>query len=175
MIQELKKTHSKKHKENQQGYAILFAVVTIGIILAIAIGLSNATYKQLVLSSVASNSQVSFYESDTATECALYADLVANTFSSGASTYSCGVDKNGSPYTLSVTQTNSVSGTGVATEHDTAVPTSPWDTSLDPCFEISLDKTTSATPIVTVVKAKGYNTCLKTNLRTVEREIDATY
>ncbi len=63
-----------KEKRNNSGYAILFTVVIVGIISMITIGLSNAVYKQIMLSSVAKDSITAFYQADIASDCALYAD-----------------------------------------------------------------------------------------------------
>jgi hypothetical protein len=152
----------------QKGYAILFAVVMVSIISTIAIGLSNSSYKQLVLSSLARDSQSAFYFSDTAIECALYADNVDGLFSAANvdSAYSCGVDKNGSPYALTKIVTSIGSDTQYTLEFTTPVLS-------DPCFAITVLKTTTVP--TTDIKARGYNTCNFSSIRTVEREIEATY
>jgi hypothetical protein len=161
---------SKLSTTTQKGYAILFAVVVIGIILSISVGLSNSAYKQLILSSVAQDSQIAFYESDTATECALYADIVANVFTLGAPFYSCSVDKNGVARTLNIQGVFSYQY-----QTYTATPSSAWGTSSDECFEIIVAKNQAVVPSVTDISSKGYSTCNKTSPRAVEREIHATY
>jgi hypothetical protein len=149
--------------KKQKGYAILFAVVLVSAISVITAGLSNAAYKQLILSSLAKDSQAAFYQADTAGDCALYADRVETTtdpdlFASGGS-WSCG---NSS---LTVTPI----GTGY-----TIYPVN--QNSSDPCFRIDVTKDTSVPPIIkTTIQAKGYNICDMSNLRTVEREIQINY
>lgn len=154
-----------KIKSNKNGYAILFAVVIISIISMLAIGLSNTTYKQLVLSSLANDSQVSFYQSDTATECALYADNVLLMNSTNYSSWQCGKDNNGDDITFTVL--------GLGGHLDYTLNPTILGTSL-PCFDINVVKTGTA-PIETNIYARGYNSCDKDNPKTVEREIKVTY
>jgi hypothetical protein len=159
----------------QDGYAILFAVIMIGIILALSVGLSDIAYKQLVISSVASDSQLAFYQSDTATECALYQDFVNNAFPASTppspvppAQVSCGVDSTGNNYALNMSYAPSPDGTS---EVYTLAPLDP--TSLAPCFIITTTRNTTSG--ATKIAAQGYNICNKTNARTVEREIDASF
>lgn len=147
-----------------KGYAILFSVVVISVISVIAIGLSNATFKQLILSSLANDSQSSFYQSDMATECALYADNVLLMNGSSPSPWRCGVDPNGNDYILNISSQS---------EYDYNVNPSVSSTSL-PCFDFNVKKTNSD-PVVTEIYARGYNICDKSNSKTVEREIKVTY
>lgn len=163
------------HKTTQQkGYAILFTVMVISIILALTIGLSNISYKQLLISSVAKDSELAFYQSDTATECALYQDRVSGIFtpSIGSPVY-CGVDSTGNNTSLSVSL--SVSG---QTETYNLTPTGAWNTSLSPCFNIIFTKVNPvdpADPVANTMQARGYNLCIKSSPRAVEREIEIKY
>ncbi len=158
-----------KNKINtiQKGYAILFAVVIISIISMIAIGMSNTTYKQLILSSVAANSQLAFFESDTATECSLYADNVDMIDPSNPpASWSCGLNSNGGDYFFAITPIN-------ATDYSLTPMT--LGTGSEPCFEFTVTKDITVDPNTTKIKARGYNSCDKTNPRTVEREIEVNY
>lgn len=150
-----------KHFNNNKGYAILFAVVVVSIISILSFGLSNTTYKQLILSSLSSDSQISYLQSDMATECGIYADNIVGLGSLPAS-WSCGIDSNGTIRTFSIFD-NGVKF--VATPNTLGTK--------DPCFEFDIDKTT--TPGTTVIKARGYNSCDKSNSKTVEREVEVTY
>jgi len=149
--------------KNQKGYAILFTIVIVSAVSVITAGLTNAVYKQLVLSSLAKDSQSAFYQADTAGDCALYADRVnpGGIITTGGS-WSCG----GSSLTVTPT-------TGVGY---TIYPTPADENSTDPCFRIDVTKDNS-TPLImkTTIKAKGYNFCDKANPRTVEREIKIEY
>ncbi|MEI6660162.1 MAG: hypothetical protein WCK91_01925 [bacterium] len=152
------------------GYAILFTVAIISIISLIALGLANASYKQLVLTSVTRDSQTAFYQSDTATECGLYADNQTQIpLDSTVAAWSCGVDKNGATIALNVT-----SPTGLRSDGYKIAPTALFAATSDPCFNITVTKV-AGIPIITNVSAKGYNICTLTSLRTVEREIKISY
>ena len=142
----------------QKGYAILFTVVLVGIISIIAIGLSNSTYKQLLLSSVAKDSQVAFYQADMASDCGIYADNIVgiDNIPSAPATWPCG------GYNLTKTI---VTPNILYTLEDTSLTSTS-----NPCFLIVIDKTTG-----TLIRGKGYNICDKSNIRTVEREINVTY
>ncbi len=150
------------------GYAILFAVVVVSVISIIAVGLSNSTFKQLILSSVARDSQTSFFESDTATECALYADAVLNLTSGTPSPWLCGVDANGRNYSFDISPLSS-GGNGYEVR-----PSAP---DASPCFEFGVEKLIPVNPgdPSTKVRGRGYNSCDKNSPKTVEREIQVTY
>ncbi|MBK5215262.1 MAG: hypothetical protein JJE53_00415 [Candidatus Pacebacteria bacterium] len=141
----------------QKGYAILFTVVIVSAISVITAGLSNTAYKQLVLSSLAKDSQTAFYQADSASDCGLYADRV---YGAIVGNWTCA----GENLVVSTTPTGY-----------TVYPTLANGTSTDPCFRIDVTKTiTGVYPneiTKTRISAKGYNICNKTNLRTVEREV----
>lgn len=150
--------------KNQKGYAILFTIVIVSAVSVITAGLTNAVYKQLVLSSLAKDSQSAFYQADTAGDCALYADRVEIkedlTFSTTTNyPWSCG---------NSNLLVNPIPGGYTISPIDES---SPY-----PCFRIDVTKDNSTPPIMkTTIKAKGYNFCDKANPRTVEREIKIEY
>ncbi len=147
-----------------KGYAILFTVVVVGIISMITIGLSNAAYKQMILSSVARDSTTAFYQSDIASECALYADNEYNMVNFPSNPWTCAPG-----YVL--TYSSSVPSVGV-----TKYNLDPQDnTSVGKCFRTVVTKTESAFAITTKIDAKGYNICDKGNSRTVERAIEVNY
>lgn len=150
--------------KTQKGYSILFTVVLVSIISLIGIGLSNTTYKQLLISSGAKDSQEAFFQSDMATECALYSDVgTLGAVLSGFS-FSCGIKEDGNPYNLQITKNGNnynLSATGVSVN--------------DPCFEINIEKTLTATSEDTDIFASGYNVCNKNGARTVERTIEVNY
>jgi len=147
-----------KKLNNNDGYAILFTVVVVGIISMITIGLSNAAFKQMILSSVARDSTTAFYQADTASECALYADSQL-TMDDLSSAWNCGGSN------LKYTNGTLLSFT--------LSPESP--SPLSKCFDIEVSKEDLSTYIKTTVTAKGYNLCNKSNIRTVERALEITY
>jgi hypothetical protein len=151
-----------KVKTKNGGYAILFTVVVVGIISAITIGLTNAAYKQMLLSSVARDSTSAFYQADIATECAMYADnidFLINTEGS-PSTFDCG------GVTMNYTHVLD----------DPLYQLRPQDeSSSGRCFRVDVVKTEGESLITTKVEALGYNICNKNNFRTVERAIEVNY
>lgn len=158
----------------QKGYAILFTVILVSIILTITMGLSNTAFKQLIISHVAKNSELAFYQADTASECALYMDRVSGIFTpSIPATVSCGVDKTGANTTLNVVTT--ING---SQEIYNLTPAGLWNTSLAPCFNIIFTKTNPidpTDPVLNNMKARGYNLCVKSSARAVEREEEVNY
>jgi hypothetical protein len=155
-----------KDKTKKGGYAILFTVVIVGIISMITIGLSNAAYKQMILSSVAKDSTTAFYQADIASECALYMDNESNNPAvpptSGSASWTCA--GNSLTYTASGSSPITLVNLEPATEN-----------SSNKCFRALVTKTESPTSISTEVQAKGYNICEKANSRTVERAIKVNY
>ncbi len=173
-----KNTFVQNKSSRESGYAVMFAVILVSIISLISIGLSNTTLKQMMLASGAKDSQLAFYESDMAMECALYADNqtpylidILNPLPPVTSFY-CGLNKNGNPFLVEISYT--LSGLDVTYNLD---PASSVGTSLDPCFRIIINKdnTTDPNRTITTIKANGYNTCNLTSNRTVERTIEVSY
>lgn len=161
----------KIFKKKEQGYAILFTVVIVSAISVIAAGLSNTIYKQLVLSSLAKDSQTAFYQSDTATDCALLADRVVK---DDIETYPGFTTANDVSWSCGgvAMLVNPVGSDGSYKIY----PTAEKETENTPCYRIDVTKDISESPkIKTVILAKGYNICNKDNIRTVEREIKITY
>jgi hypothetical protein len=152
------------NKKNQKGYAILFTVVLVSVISLIAVGLSNTIYKQMLISSTAKDSQIAFFQSDMAVECAMYAET--NNKLDDGEVFDCGIDKNDAPYLLSVTKTGDIF---------TLLPPQQVQNSSDPCFRITIEQTNNGNGIDTEVLASGYNTCNQSGLRAVERTIQIIY
>ena len=151
-------------KFKKGGYAILFTVVVVAIVSMITMGLSNAAYKQIILSSVAKDSTTAFYQSDIASECALYLD---NQYSmippTNPNPWTCG------GYTLVY---NPPSVNGAVTTYNLN-PSNETDTGK--CFRVDVTKTNTGSLIATEVLARGYNICDKSNIRTVERAVKIDY
>jgi hypothetical protein len=153
-----------KNIKKEKGYAILFAVILISIISTIVLGLSNTTYKQLVITSVSKDSQVAFYESDMATECGLYLDNNTSILSGPLPpSWTCGIASSGDNVSLNITQ----NPTGVFNVDP------PTDSPANlPSFSIVIDKRVNG---LTKITSKGYNAYDKTNFKTVERAIEISY
>ncbi len=151
------------------GYALLFTMVLISIISAIAIGMSTSVYKQMLLSSTARESQTAFYQADTAIECALYATEITtlpaiSSANGGTDTFNCGHDSTGAQITLAF------AGTGTTSDPFTFTPTGSIT---GPCFSFDIDPVFNATD--TNVSAHGYNLCDLQEPRLVERGLEALY
>lgn len=158
--------------KRQKGYAILFTVVIVSALSIITAGLTNTAYKQLVLSSLAKDSQSAFYQADTAGDCALYADQVEyegkykatptrlpSIFDSIPGTFTCG----GLSLVITALSGNLNNGYSLMPQNENADA---------PCSRINVTKTIDAGGAkITTISAKGYNICNTNNLRTVEREI----
>jgi hypothetical protein len=156
-----------KKNKYEEGYAILFTIVLISAISVIIAGLTSSTYKQLILSSLAKDSQIAFYQSDKASDCAFYADLVESyktpgIFSNSGGTWTCGDEE------LTISSYDSYGSYDLK-------PSQQLQSSNDPCFNINVQKTPSADGLATEIKARGYNICNQNNPRVVEREIDINY
>ncbi len=162
-------------KNAQSGYAMLFTVVVVSIIATIAMGLSGSAYKQVILSSVAKDSQSAFYQSDTAVECALYADFklggptASDKISAGS--WKCGKDNSLTWKDVDLyLDTTNMSDTNYA--FFPSDPSGAVSLIRSSCFEFDVDKSDSTK---SVIKARGYNNCDKRDPKTVEREIEVNY
>jgi len=157
-----------RQKIKNRGYVMLFTTIIVTIISMITIGLSNTAYKQIILSSVAKDSTTAFAQSDIALECALYFEnkheLASENFDPPTS-WTCSDD------TLFV-----VKSTPGSVITYTLSPSEEESKSNNKCFRITIEKTITITGDTrTTVKAKGYNICNTSNLRTVERAVDINY
>lgn len=150
----------------QKGYALLFTIMIISVISVITAGLLKSTTNQLILSSLAQDSQSAFYQADTAGDCALYADRKnPSDITTTGGDWSCGgadliVTNTGNGYTI--------------------YPTSSATSSFNPCFRIDVTRADNDLGYGriernTKISAKGYNICNLSNLKTVERKIEINY
>lgn len=166
----MQKLKIKKLKHKQSGYAILYTVVIISIIMTIATGLSNSVNKELILSSVAKDSQAAFYEADMATECALLLVKtpggVANLLPTPG-TFSCGVDKDGNPISFNIIGPSS----GVYA----VVPPLSILNDNQPCFSMDVKEGLIVGDGTSVINVFGYSSCLSSNKRRVERSLQVKY
>jgi hypothetical protein len=144
----------------RSGFAMLFTVLVMTLILSMALGISNITFKQTVLSSLAKDSQIAFYQADAGIECALYYDLNVTTHSFN------GIN----PIPPQIRCGNVMLGYSGLSEANYYVYTSA--AGAGPCIaSVSVDK---RDPTVVIVQARGNNVC-QTNPRQVERALEVTY
>ncbi len=148
----------------QHGFALLYTVIVVSLILTIAISISDISYKQGLLSSLAKDSQAAFYEADAGIECGEYYDLTVGSFPLGTTVetapqaLSC-ADR---PLRLSIADS--------ATDYFVYVPRTALNT--EPCFSILVNKLSEAPQ--TVVEGRGYNRCDQSD-RQVERAVRVRY
>jgi hypothetical protein len=152
----MKKIFDKK----QNGYAILFTVIIVSVLSVITAGIINGTNKQLILSSLANDSQTAFYQADTAADCGIYADQV-----------------------LSVLEPDILTSGGEWFCNDVVLRINPTDDGYEispgdinpslPCFKVIVTKDEDSG--TTEIKAKGYNICNEESIKTVEREISISF
>ncbi len=157
----LSRTFLNKNKVG--GYTMLFTVLLITIITSLAVGISNTTIKQQLLSSIAIDSQTAFYMADGGMECAIY-----NYYKNGGtlpSSFNCVMAK---PVSGNASETTlSDSGSGVYKFSEMQLPGFS-----EPCFELV---TVSSGGTVEKITAKGYNTCNSSSSRRLERSLEVTF
>ncbi len=154
-----------KKQKNNSGFAMLFTVLIISLILSISLGISNITLKQTILSSLAKDSQVAFYKADAAIECGMYYDTndtfpVGTDISSATSKISCGNSEFSLDYTVSYND-YFVFKEGVASQ-------------AEPCATVVFDKVTNVATSESIVKGIGYSVCGESP-RQVQRALQVTY
>ena len=152
------------HSREQAGFAMLFTVLLVSLILTIALSISDLTLKQTLLSSLAKDSQIAFYQADAGVECGMYQDITLGNFPLGKSPaqvpnqFYCGENS------MTMDLSSSLNDYFVFKE-DLAGTASP-------CFSIVFDKVT--TPGSNKVQTRGYNRC-SVSPRQVERALEVSY
>lgn len=174
-----------KFKTRNQGVVILFAVLLVSTVLVISLTLLNITYRQLILSSIAKESEFAFYAADSARNCANYLDFSADhpfgsfTLNPAGNNWLLEQPENGREISCGdVPATTEVSHSDAnrAQIHFTLFYDSE---SRHPCAVVSVMKTINpgqATNPQTEIEVRGYNvssgaTCPANSSRTVERGI----
>jgi hypothetical protein len=145
----------------KKGFAMLFTVLIMSLILTIAVGISNITFKQTILSGLAKDSQIAFYQADRGIECGMYYDITVNAFPKGTVTPQNQITCGNSQLTYDAGQS--------ASDHFVFVESSASNTS--PCVTVTFDKTDA---LKYTVYADGYNLCGESP-RKVERSLSVTY
>tara|TARA_B100000745_G_scaffold168274_1_gene110070 strand:- start:5142 stop:5600 length:459 start_codon:yes stop_codon:yes gene_type:complete len=147
-------------KNTQKGFTLFIAVLVGSLMLAIGFSIFNLTFKELLLSASARDSQIAFYAADTGLECALYYDQAEDSF---ITTGPGGLNVNCAGQNVPVNRT---AGSGVYS----------WEWWLDTgglCTKIEVNKYTSTQR--TVIRSLGYNTCTDTDPRRTERGLRVIY
>lgn len=158
---------------NSNGFVALFTVLIASVVLAMAVGIANISFKQIILASSSTDANKSFYAADTGIECVLYHDLRGtppNSFNPGqsmSSQFDCGgisIDAfEMSPGFYSGIVPGPIPGFQV-----------PSGENGEACAYVIVEKdtVTDATRII----SRGLNApCGETTPRTTERAIEVTY
>lgn len=149
--------------QKTKGFAMLFTVLIISIIMSIAIGISNVTFKQNLLTSIAKDSLVAFYAADAGVECGLYYDFTIGSFpkdlpvANAPATIACGSN------TLS--KDMALSSLNYIVYRENVADASK------PCRNIVFNKTD---PVKSAVQSRGYSVCTSSP-RQVERALEVRY
>lgn len=159
---------SKKLKNNR-GFAILFAVTLSGIILSIALGVSNIAVREVKFSTSTRFSNEAFFAADTGAECAFYNDR---------STSSSFLQNGGSGNVECLGQKLDLFG-DFNSGWSFIVP--GLGQSGESCAKVYVTKVEDfdTGAITTTIVSKGYNIgdelCESTNINRIERELKTTY
>lgn len=153
-------------QKKERGFAMLFTVLLISLVLAIALGISDVTFKQTILSSLAKDSQAAFYQADAGTECGLYYDFTLSAFPAGTTVTDA---QSNYPSLTCGNQTLNLDSGESATDY--FVYRQASSNPANPCFNIVFDKRNTPS----IIQAYGYNICDSNHPRQVERGLEVKY
>ena len=147
-------------------FTLLIAVLIASVLLALGLAIFNIVSKEILLSSSGRESQFAFYAADSGIECALFWDVRQNAFatSSSISEVFCGG------------ATSTVTRVYEEPPSDTLTTTFGFSLGGDitkPCAGVTVVRQND--PTRTKVESAGYNTCVTTNPRRLERAIRVQY
>jgi len=176
-IRNIKKT--KKFSKSSTGFAMLFAVLTASLLLTIGISIFNISFKELLISTNARESQIAFYAADSARECAVYWTIKKGAFRACYNDVCTG----DSLVPAEITDLNTVICNGGAEKLSlSGIATSTYssdkfvkigNTDLDPESSIKIVRSTNPNKdIITTITANGHNTGVIG--RRLERSIEQT-
>lgn len=153
-------------KQYNTGISLVISLIMMTLLLALSFSIGNIILRQLRLTNIGTNSQISFYAADSALECALYWDTYTDgtvygdydnaifgtttTYSAGANPIKCGVNAS-NPLSFQKNIDFPVS--------DIATTTFDIDYGQKTCAHVEVVKTPNRTKIST----SGYNTGALTN------------
>ena len=132
------------NKQREKGIAILFAILMTSMLLLIAIGITQVSYKEILFSIEARDSDLAFMAADTGIECAMYMDSMEAFATSTSDTYNC----HGHQVIYS-------SPTGDYLNFQFSLPITAAS-----CAEVYIDKA-AGTGTSTQIDSYGYNTAQK--------------
>jgi Tfp pilus assembly protein PilX len=149
-----------------RGFTLLISIILTSVILSVGAALFDITYKQVVLSETAQQSQIAFYNADSALECGLYQDQHLTLFD----------------YTSEPTSGSFMCQGKTITYKSPAVPlgqvrTTSFSISCDGGDQNVLSNTivTKQVTGATAMYANGFNSCNSSDTRRIERGEKVTY
>ena len=159
--------------KSKKGFVILLAVLLSSVFMIIGAFIFNISIKELILSSGGKSSQFAFYAADTGIECALYWDSRGEYFAESNKTdepqeiYCNGQDVTDNEYWKwdHVYNNNNRGRTFFGFEMF------PLDEKRNDCVIVVVKKENGNT----VIESRGYNTCVTTSARRLERALRVTY
>ena len=138
-----------KARRKEKGFFLLYAVLFSTTMLAIGMGVLDASLKQISISGLDRESLRAFYVADAGIECALYGDNVDSVFStSSANTLSCNGDDT------------AIGGAGNPPSFQFHFWLNKGDAKEKSCALVTLNRTLNpdGTVATTTVASLGYNT-----------------
>ena len=155
----------KKIQHTPRGFTLLMSVLISGILLSLGVAIFNIVSKEIVLTSAGRESQFAFYAADSGVECGLYWDSKQNAFSTSSPQQ---------PQCAGAAVTNyEVSYDAPSDTYTTTFSFSLGANTTAPCTDVTVVRQNS--PTRTTLTAAGYNTCVTTNPRRIERSIRVQY
>lgn len=170
------------NNKKNSGFAILYVMLIISLVLAASLGVVNLISREKALSRIARDSLNARAAADVGLECMLFMDKAPTkyffdpadvNFGTRLTTINCGRDNAGNPVAYTIALASSIPGTSY-TYNVSATPTSTTPfVPVGPCFSASLVRT--MVPIATRVDIYGYNICNPNDTSRVQRGIVAEY
>ena len=188
------RTHSFLSTINYQlstgprGFTVLYAALVASLLLAVGLTIFDITYKEVVFSAVARDSNFAFYAADTGIECALYWDFKYTGTANAHSGSVFATSTNSAPPSSGVDCNNlDIAAAGgppppaspspwIVTKSAASATTEFWVT-FSPqayCVDVTVAKS-GTTNIATRVTANGYNTCSQSDQTRIERSLQTNY
>ncbi len=184
--------HAQYGVQKTAGYTMLFAVLVSSILLSIGIFILNVSKKEVILSAIARESAIAFYAADGGVECAHFWNAQTN---SPLGVTSAGVPNGGTvscgglgsiPVTIVPPTQSNLKSVATLSINVPSLSTYPGF-----CAEIKVTKNytySAGTPLTetspeipaaynllsTIIESRGYNTCVTTDPRRVERGLRET-
>jgi Tfp pilus assembly protein PilX len=171
---------NKKSSKSTTGFAMLFAVLTASLLLSIGLAIFNISFKELLISTNARESQIAFYAADSARECAVYWTIKKGAFQACFDNNCAGGLDKFVPGEVELANVVCNGGATPLELTDGATSTYSLDkfikigtTDLDPDSSIEIIRSTNpAKDIITTITANGHNTGVSG--RRLERSIEQT-